>query len=395
MQENDNVLHKFKGYRIWIPILIGLGISIFLLVRSLQDTRFVEVKSGEKGTHIWQDVNHNHQVDSWNNEEFIAQKDGTYRKVGITDVLSEIDWTFYSVFWIIAAICMMVVRDFAYMLRIRILTDKQLSWKSSFFVIMIWEFASALTPGVVGGSAVAMFILHKEKINLGRSTAIVVITALMDNLFFVIMVPILFFLIGNNVLFPTNGNVIDTGITYLFWIGYAVIFTVCAILFTGIFLFPNFILNILNVLFRLPFLRRFKKRAQRTGIEVRTTAKQFKAYPFTYWLKVFGATFLSWTGRYLVINFILMAFLPLTLVQNGLVFAKQFIMWVLMLVSPTPGASGVAEWAFSNLLSEFAPSALLIISLAITWRLISYFPYLFIGAFILPRWLKRNDEKAK
>lgn len=395
MQEKDNVLRKFKGYRIWIPIIIGLGISVFLLVRSLKDTRFVEVKSGETGTYVWHDANNNHKVDSWDKEEFVAQAEGTYRKVGITDVLREIDWTYYSVFWIIAAICMMLVRDFAYMLRIRILTDKQLSWKSSFFVIMIWEFASALTPGVVGGSAVAMFILHKEKINLGRSTAIVVITALMDNLFFVIMVPILFLLIGSNVLFSSNGGVVDTGITYLFWIGYAVIFTVCALIFTGIFLFPNFILTILNFIFKLPFLKRFKKRALRTGIEVRTTAKQFTAYPFTYWLKVFGATLLSWTGRYLVINFILMAFLPLTLVQNGLVFAKQFIMWVLMLVSPTPGASGVAEWAFTNLLSEFAPSALLIISLAIIWRLISYFPYLFIGAFILPRWLKRNDEKIK
>jgi uncharacterized protein (TIRG00374 family) len=393
MQENDNVLRKFKGYRIWIPILIGLGISVFLLLRSLQDTRFIEIKSGEVGTHVWQDVNNNHQVDFWNNEEFIAQKDGKFRKVGIADVLSKINWTYYSVFWIIAAICMMLVRDFAYMLRIRILTDKQLSWKSSFFVIMIWEFASALTPGVVGGSAVAMFILHKEKINLGRSTAIVVITALMDNLFFVIMVPILFFLIGSKALFPSEDSIVNEGIIYLFWGGYAVIFTICVLLFMGIFLFPNLILTILNFLFKLPFLKRFLKRAQRTGIEVRTTAKQFTAYPFTYWLKIFGATFLSWTGRYLVINFILMAFVSLNFMQNGLVFAKQFIMWVLMLVSPTPGASGVAEWAFSNLLSDFAPSALLIISLAIIWRLISYFPYLFLGAFILPRWLKRNQEE--
>ena len=61
-----------------------------------------------------------------------------------------------------------------------------------------------------------------------------------------------------------------------------------------------------------------------------------------------------------------------------------------MMVSPTPGGSGVAEYAFGELLASFSTSAILIVGLAILWRLISYFPYLFIGAFILPRWLKSD-----
>jgi uncharacterized protein (TIRG00374 family) len=62
-----------------------------------------------------------------------------------------------------------------------------------------------------------------------------------------------------------------------------------------------------------------------------------------------------------------------------------------MLVSPTPGGSGVAEFAFGELLVSFSQSTLLLAALAILWRLISYFPYLFIGAFLLPRWLKNNN----
>lgn len=389
MQNDDGVLSKLKGYKIWIPILIGLGISAFLLFNSLQETRYVAVNDGEAGTHEWRDANANNKVDFWDSNEFEQKQGGAYRKIGISDALASADWSFYSIFWVLTAVAMMLVRDFAYMLRIRILTEKQLTWKRSFFVIMLWEFASALTPGVVGGSTVAMFILHKEKINLGRSTAIVVITALMDNLFFILMVPLLFLFVNSDMLFPSE-NIVETGINVLFWGGYAVIFIICVILFLGIFLFPNLILNVLNFLFRLPFLKKFLRRAQRTGIEVRTTALQFSNHPIQYWLKVFGATFLSWTGRYLVINFLMMAFISLNFTQNALIYAKQFILWVLMLVSPTPGASGVAEWAFSNLLSEFAPSALLIISLAIIWRIISYFPYLFIGAIVLPRWLRKK-----
>ncbi len=72
------------------------------------------------------------------------------------------------------------------MYRIRLLTDKQLSWRNSFHVIMLWEFASSVTPpSIVGGSAVALFIVTKEGIKPGRATAIVMITALLDELFFI------------------------------------------------------------------------------------------------------------------------------------------------------------------------------------------------------------------
>jgi uncharacterized protein (TIRG00374 family) len=111
---------------------------------------------------------------------------------------------------------------------------------------------------------------------------------------------------------------------------------------------------------------------------------------FGYWLKVFGFTCASWISRYLVINAILQAFLQLGFVDHILVLGKQLVLWLFMLVSPTPGGSGVAEYAFGELLVPFTQSTLLLAGLAVIWRLISYFPYLFIGAFLLPRWLRKN-----
>src|SRR5690606_16882407 len=106
-------------------------------------------------------------------EEFIKVEncDGQYRLRTYKDTLGDIDWTWTSTIWILMALLGMVIRDLAYMYRIRVLTDNELSWKQSFRVIMLWEFASALTPSVVGGSGIAMFILNREKINLGKSTA--------------------------------------------------------------------------------------------------------------------------------------------------------------------------------------------------------------------------------
>jgi uncharacterized protein (TIRG00374 family) len=62
-------------------------------------------------------------------------------------------------------------------------------------------------------------------------------------------------------------------------------------------------------------------------------------------------------------------------------------------ISPTPGGSGVAEWAFGELLADFSTQVVLLGSMAILWRMISYYPYLIIGSIVLPRWLKRSSNK--
>ena len=63
-------------------------------------------------------------------------------------------------------------------------------------------------------------------------------------------------------------------------------------------------------------------------------------------------------------------------------------MWVILLVSPTPGGSGVAEYAFPIFLGDFIPPGLET-ALGLLWRLLSYYPYLFIGFIILPFWIRR------
>ena len=97
-------------------------------------------------------------------------------------------------------------------------------------------------------------------------------------------------------------------------------------------------------------------------------------------------------SRYLVVNAILAAFLNIGLMDHVHIIGKQLVLWLFMLVSPTPGGSGVAEFAFGELLAGFSSSAILLAALAILWRLISYFPYLFIGSILLPRWLRAKRK---
>jgi uncharacterized protein (TIRG00374 family) len=379
-----------KGFRVWIPLFIGLAVSIYLLYSNLNETRFIEVNTGEIGTHKWHDSNNNGVIEHWLEEEFVAQENGKFRTQNISDILKEIQWSAQSSFFILMAVLMIFVRDLGYVIRIRLLTDKKLSWYRSFIVIMMWEFASALSPGVVGGAAVAMFILNREKIPLGRATALVVITAFMDNLFFVLCVPIVVMIVGYSVMFADFSGDISGGLIALFWMGYGIIVALSVLLFVSLFFYPKLIKSILILIAKLPFISKYKASFDKTGDEIILTSKEFRGRNVKFWLAIFGTTFLSWTGRYLVINMILAAFLSLGFYEHFVVLAKQFALWVIMLISPTPGASGIAEWGFTKLLGSFASSALLISSLAILWRLISYFPYLFIGSLLMPRWLKRK-----
>jgi glycosyltransferase 2 family protein len=346
-KQYKKIVSFFHFRKIIIPIILGLGVATFLFV-----------------------IN-------FDREAFRA-----------------INWVNQSYFFIFLALMMMVVRDFAYMVRIRILTDGQLGWRKSFDVIMLWEFASAVTPSIIGGSAIALYIVNKEGINMGRTTAIVMITALLDELFYIIMVPIMILLVGTQYLFTSQGEYVflntKFGTQGIFVIGYLFILALTSIIVYGIFLNPRGVKLILLNIFKLPFLRKWRERAAETGNEIIITSREMKGKPFVFWLKAFTATMFSWTGRFLVVNFLILAF-----VSGGdqlLIYARQLVMWVILLISPTPGGSGVAEFVFSGFLGEFIPSGLTP-ALGLMWRIISYYPYLFIGAIILPNWLKRVYSK--
>ena len=150
-------------------------------------------------------------------------------------------------------------------------------------------------------------------------------------------------------------------------------------------------------LFKWRILRKWRHDANEAGTDIIRNSKELRMKPFVFWLKTFGTTFLSWTSRYWLVNAILVAFWfgNYDWGQHILIFARQLVMWIMMLVTPTPGGSGFAEFIFTEYLGSFLPGAGLAVALAILWRLISYYPYLLIGVFIVPRWIAKNFGKSK
>ncbi|PCI97759.1 MAG: TIGR00374 family protein [Flavobacteriales bacterium] len=343
MSKNNKVKELFTAKKIAIPIIIGLGVTAYLL----------------------------YSKTNW--EEF-----------------SKVKWSIQCFLWLFIALIMMAIRDLAYMYRIRVLTSKQISWRNSFDVIMLWEFASAITPSVVGGSGVALYILNKEGLSPGKSTTIVMITALLDELFYVITVPIVILFIGTQYLFPIELQKEILGFTFsvkgIFVLGYVFILLLCLIIIYGIFINPTGFKKLLLKVFSWKPLSRWESKIDSIGTDIITTSHELKSKPVLFWLKAFGATMFSWTARFWVVNFLLLAFTPVG--NHLLVYGRQLVMWVIMLISPTPGGTGIAEFAFQGFLADFTPLGLAGL-LAVLWRLFSYYPYLIIGVFLLPKWLKK------
>lgn len=393
LENEEKIKQQFSWKKIILPVLIGLSVSVYLLIHDLGKVTYQELPLGETGSYSWVDTNGNAKVDLSDPSEFIPSENGRYEAKKASKVLSEHAWTWSAVFALLAAFLMLVLRDFFYMYRIRVLSGGHLSWRSSFDVIMLWEFASALTPSVVGGSGVAVFILNREGINVGKSTATVMVTALMDELFFIIMVPILFLLVGTETLFPETEVFSAFGansIKGVFWAGYVLIVVLTSMILLSIISYPHQTKRLLVGIFRFRLLRRWQKKMVQWGDEMIVSSVELKGKPFSYWGKAFGATIVSWTARYFTLNFIFMAFVGGF--DHLQVYGRQLVMWVIMLISPTPGSSGVAELAFSVFFDYLIPGGLLAIA-TVLWRLLTYFPYLLVGTIVLPGWLRRTAKR--
>lgn len=354
MNKPNQINKTFRKRNIIIPIIIGLGVALYMVYKNFD-----------------------------------------------IDAFKKLEWNSMVAIWLLCALVMIFFRDFAYMIRLNILTENKLSFRSVFQSIMTWEFASSITPSVVGGSAVAIFILFKEKIKLGKSTAIVMVTSLLDELFFIIMVPLLFVLFNKSQLFVGFENdQYSTSAQYIFWTSYFLIVLYTIVISSSIFIFPKTFNKFLLYLSNTKLLLKWKNKIVKFSQDIKTSSIEMKGKNFSFWIKTFLATFVSWTSRFWVVNFILLAALSsygvdtLKLAEHLLVYSRQLIMWIFMLISPTPGASGVAEIVFNTYLEEFTPKGLAS-TLGLIWRLITYYLYIIIGVIILPHWVNRVFKKTK
>jgi len=316
------------------------------------------------------------------------------RRSDMLDVVRGIEFTPQMALCLLLGWVFMLGRDFGLSWRFRALTDNQLRWGQAIRVNCLCEFTSCITPSAVGGSSMGMVFLNREGIELGRATTLMFTTLFLDELFFVISCPLVVLFTPVGQLFSSGGEAFQSGLELTFWLVYAGIFVWTLLLFCGIILWPNGISAVIRRVFRLRWLRRWSDKGAALTRDMTLTSASLRRKPLKFWVETFGATILSWTSRYLVVNAIFLAFVPGSVADQWLILARQLVVWVVLMVSPTPGGAGLSEWLFTEFYSSLIPTAALALIMAICWRIISYYVYLIIGVCIVPGWLRGFSHHA-
>ena len=295
-----------------------------------------------------------------------------------------------SLAFIFLALFFMFGRDVGMMYRLRLMTNKHISWTQAFKINVLNEFTSAVTPSVIGGSSMVILYLSKEGISVGRSTAIMISNLFLDELFFIVLCPVIFLFVPLHSLFNVTSAITST-IGYIFWSVYAILTIYTIILYIGLFRRPDLIAKLFLLIFKIPFLRKWKDSITSFNETMIRASIEISKKPFTFWLQVFGTTALGWSSKFLVVNALFLAFTPLG--SELIIFGRQILLWVVMAISPSPGGSGISEFAFKEYYNDISLGSGPILVITVLWRLISYYLYLLLGVLIIPKWINKSFAK--
>lgn len=304
--------------------------------------------------------------------------------------LDKVRWSQTLMWALLMAVLATAFRELGFMCRFRVLSDRFFTWAQAFKLTMLCEFTSCITPTTVGGSAMSVVFMAREGLSAGRSSVLMLTATFLDELFFVIAVPVMLLLLPGREVFGIPDNSFTLGLRTTFWIAYGGICLLTVMLWVGIFVRPGVIAALLRRMGRWPLLRRWLEAFERTAADLIEASHDLSHRSFRWWLAAFGATALQWTARYLVVNALFYGFVGMA--NQGVIFGRQIVIWTVLSVTPTPGGSGVSEWLFTNFYGDMIHDVSVALVIALFWRLLTYYWFLIAGVFTVPGWLRQHKS---
>lgn len=303
----------------------------------------------------------------------------------------KIEWQSAAWLWLALAIILLSIRHLAYAARLHILSEGAFSWKKCIELIFIWEFSSAVSPTSVGGSAVALFVLSQERLSTAKTTTIVLYTVVLDTLFFISSIPLLYLLLGPIIIRPGMTSLGEAdGWAFTFLLAYVFMALYGIFFFYGLFIKPQHGQRLLHWIGGWRILRRWKDKIQGLGDGFVRASKEIWGREKMFHIKAFASTAIAWSLRFMLINCLILAIVPGVsefFVDQFKIYARLQTMFVILAFSPTPGGAGFHEYVFGGFLSDYVPVGIALL-VALVWRLLTYYSYLIAGVIIIPNWLR-------
>ena len=215
--------------------------------------------------------------------------------------------------------------------------------------------------------------MTKEGIRLGESTAIILYSVLLDQIWFAIAIPILLVAGIYMDVVPTSVGFLGEAsilILYISLLSYA------GVLAYGVLIKPSVISKIIKWFAKLSFVRKYREKIHFEAANLEQYAHQLKAKPFRFLLQAFIYSTMSWLARVALAPIVILSLLPAPELLSVL---RSLAMNLAFLVVPTPGGSGGVEGLFVLFQGPLISREAFIGLALFLWRIISYYITIAMG----------------
>lgn len=297
------------------------------------------------------------------------------------DSFKEFSFTWRSFLGILLALVAFGIQNIAMAHRYYVLAHPYMNFPGALRVTFLADFASAVTPSAVGGSSVVFLFLGNEGVSAGRATAITISGLFLDE-FFMSIVSLILLLFVHRGLEIGDVPAMSVGLNITFIILAVVLSLWTLILYFSLFHKSDWVGGILFWLTSLRPFRKWRPGAEKLKHDLHVTSVEMRHKNFWYWLKLFGDTIVSWSGRFGIACMMVYGF-GMANADLWMAYLRQMVIWLLAIIIPTPGGSGFAEYMFQVSYADYFPNAAIALMVALIWRVITSFSYLFIGPVVL------------
>ncbi|MDW7679141.1 MAG: lysylphosphatidylglycerol synthase transmembrane domain-containing protein [bacterium] len=240
-------------------------------------------------------------------------------------------------------------------------------------------FVGIAVPVLLGSTAFQVYLLNREKLSLGQSTAITSIRAILPILLFVVFVPIFMlfgFQNGFEVFFAKFMKIVSLPIALSLFF-----FTMAVIL-------PELIKRMFSLLMKaIQKIKRFKiKSIDKAVLWFNTEIDRLHTSLTAYHRH--GKSSLALSSFWILMMF-LMEFSVAILILSGFgiklpllkAVGIQFLLKSFLYFAPTPGGSGINEFSYMGFFTLYAPKYLVGISV-LMWRMLAFYVSVILGGII-------------
>jgi hypothetical protein len=256
---------------------------------------------------------------------------------------------------------------------------------------LAWDFASNITPSLVGGAPLAAFYISRDskgskkgQVPVGMVGAWMLFVMILDQIWFALSVPFVLIAAAYMDVIPSSLG------TFGFWT--SVVYFVGLLVWTVVFAYatlmrPSLLEKIADLIFRIKGLRRFRAHVAHEMEQYQRRAHILRSQPLRFYVMGFLLTIGTWMARYLLLVFLVWSVVPN--LDVFLALARTAALTLGSLILPTPGGAGGVEGLYLLFMGPLMPKGMVLPTL-IVWRILAYYFFLASGVFITFHTVQKN-----